>query len=288
MLAVFWFYLLLVKSIVRSVHDSEAHLSHVIMPFHPRQLESVKENIKLWSKHFPCRKESKLEGIGFIFYVSSSKRDIPNLNQLESDLFEASKPGLNCFSFFSIVYAELSGKDDGYLLGSRLMFEKMIKKEIDFGPVKPSHIFYMEPDCKPIRSDWLKALNRHINESSSNFWMKGSVFRGFYGVINQKNLYNRVHINGNAIYNLSDDDFSGFYFNVVRRVIKARFNDNGAYDTDIYRVLFWKNSQFTACFFHMFQFSDFIQNQWHSKYSLTEILESSPNTFFIHGGEARD
>ena len=69
--------------------------------------------------------------------------------------------------------------------------------------------------------------------------MKGSLFRGLDGIINHNNLYNRIHINGNAIYNLSDESFSNFFINVVRRVIKAKFHDNGAYDTDIFRVLLW-------------------------------------------------
>lgn len=274
--------------LISIVYCEKARLSHVIMPFHPRQLENVKDNLKLWSHYAPCNKDSTLQGIGFIFYVSSNKSTIANVEKFESELFESAETYMRCFKFFSIEYAGLSGDDNGYLLGSRLMFEKMIKKKINFGPNKPSHVFYMEPDCKPIRSGWLGALNNLIVEPNAPFWMKGSLFRGLDGIINHNNLYNRIHINGNAIYNLFDESFSNFFINVVRRVIKAKFHDNGAYDTDIFRVLLWRNAQYTAPFFHMFQWSDFIQNHWHSEYSLKEILENSPNTFFIHGGKSLD
>lgn len=273
------------KSHLSNDNDNKAQLSHVIMPFHPRQLESVKQNLKIWSKHFPCKKETKLNGIGFIFYVSSSKKDIVNSKTFESDLFEASESGKDCFRFFSIVYADLRGDDDRYLMGSRLMFEKMIKKEIDFGSTTPSHIFYMEPDCRPIRSNWLKVLNSLIISPNTEFWMKGSLFRGSYDVIINNAIYNHIHINGNAIYNISDEGLSEFYFKVVRKIVDTKLKNSCAYDTDIYRALLWKNSKYTAPFFHMFQYSDFIQNYWHSAYSQSEILNNYPNTFFIHGGE---
>ena len=272
------------------VYSSKAHLSHIIMPFHPRQLESVKNNLKLWSHYVPCEIGSKLHGIAFIFYVSSSKSNIPNLRDFESELFETSKFGSDCFRSLSIEYAGLSGKDDEYLKGSRLMFEKMIKKDINFGAVEPSHIFYMEPDCRPIRSFWLKALNNLIIEPNAAFWMKGSNFRGSFGIIRQHKLYNYLHINGNALYNLSlsDEGLSDFYFNVVKRIIELKLKDIEAYDSDIFRALLWNNAQYTSSFFHMFQFSNFIQNHWHSEYSLKEILENSPDTFFIHGGKANN
>lgn len=278
------YFLILTSSTI--VYGVKSRLSHVIMPFHPRQLESVKKNLMIWSKYFPCKKETKLEGIGFIFYVSSSRKDIIHVEKFESELFEASASGSgkDCFRFYSIIYANLSGNNDGYLRGSRLMFEKMIKKEISFGSVEPSYIFYMEPDCIPIRSNWLAALNNLIVSPNADFWMKGSLFRGPFDVILNNVIYNHVHINGNSIYNVSDEGFAEFYFKIVRRIIETEFIDTCAYDTDIYRALLWNNSKYTAPFFHMFQYSDFIQNYWHSEYSLTEILDNSPSTFFIHGG----
>lgn len=281
----FLFYLILLKHFV---YCNMARLSHVIMPFHPRQLEEVKDNLNIWSQQFLCEKDIKLKGIGFIFYVSSSKTDIPDVNQFEMELFDASKSGMDCFRFVSIIYANLVGEDDGYLKGSRLMFEKMIKKEIDFGPEPPSHIFYMEPDCRPIRPNWLTALNNHIIAPNAEFWMKGSLFRGSFDVILNNAIYNHVHINGNAIYNISDEGFSEFYFKVAKMIVETQLHNSCAYDTDIYRALLWNNSKYTAHFFHMFQYSDFIQNHWHSEYSLNEILETSPNTYFIHGGEQLD
>jgi hypothetical protein len=258
-----------------------AHLSHVIMPFHQRQVESVKDNLKLWSRYPPCRRNfSKNIQIGFIFFVSGMRNESIAQNLLDS--FKSS-----CFSSVIIDFAELKDKNDRYLMGSRLMFEMMLSKRLNFGLIKLSHIFYMEPDALPIRPYWLEGINQQIIFPNTKFWMKGSIFRGQIQMVSMDLLYNHVHINGNSIYNLEDEKFEKFYFEIVKPFGK-KFKEVGAYDTDVYRVLLWKNAKYSAELFHLFQFSDFIQNHWHSEYSLSEIRENSPNTFLVHGGQVRE
>lgn len=256
-----------------------AHLSHVVMPFHQRQIESVLKNIRAWSRYPPCKDDFN---VGLVFFVSGNFDE-----SLRSELLKSVDSA--CFNFISVEFAGLEGHDDDYLRGSRLMFEQMIAKNLNFGTKKPSHVFYMEPDCLPIRPFWLNAINEHIVPPNAPFWMKGSIFRGHVQTVTSKFIYNHVHINGNAIYNLEDSEFSDFYFKMVSPFVTAKYSQRSrAYDTDIFKLLFWDNSRHTTEFFHKFQFSDFIQNHWHSEYSLGEILEKCPDTFLIHGGHARE
>lgn len=264
------------------------YLSHVIMPFPIKQIEDVKANINSWSRFQPCSQDftllsSNTTQVNFIFFVSSSENE-----KIRKELINYfnSYPSSKCFKSVSVEFANL-GKDDSYLKGSRLMFEQMISKKLNYGNNDVSHVFYMEPDCSPIRSNWLHAINQQIIPLNTPFWMKGSIFRGKMHILKTMEIYNHIHINGNAIYNVRSDDFRKFYFEIVRPFINDKFKE-GAYDTDIYKVLLWQQAKYTASFFHLFQFSDFIQNHWHSEYSLNEILDGNPNTFLIHGGYAHE
>lgn len=252
-------------------------LTHVVMPFHSRQLKTVQENLQSWLIFPPCQSHLNVE---FIFFVSGARNET-----LIEYLIKSFKS--KCFESARVEFANLEGTDDEYLRGSGLMFEKMLSKNIDYGKVMPSHVFYMEPDCKPIRSYWLDAIQLRIISPNSHFWMKGSIFYGHADVISNKMLCNRIHINGNAIYNVGDNDFRTFYFKHVRDFIEKNYpKEKRAYDIDIFKLLFWENGILAPHLIHLFQFSDFIQNHFHSKYSLKEILKNNPNTFLIHGGNA--
>ncbi len=265
-------------SCLSSVPDPK--LTHVVMPFHSRQLESVKNNLRTWSHFPPCQSKTQVQ---FIFFVSGKRNDT-----MEDMLLQMFKS--KCFESSRVEFAGLIDNNDGYLKGSRLMFEQMISRKMNYGnKIEPSHVFYMEPDCLPIRSFWLDAIQDQVTTSISPFWMKGSIYYGRGEVIKKNIFYNRVHINGNAIYNVADNEFREFYFNFVRTFILKHYPKlEGAYDADIFKILYWKNALYTAHLFHKFQFSDFIQNHWHSEYSLSEVLKYNPNTFLIHGGDARE
>lgn len=256
-----------------------SHLSHVVIPFHKRQVDMLMKNIQSWSRYQPCEGNFK---VGLIFFVSGVPDESLRLKLKES-------VGTNCFDSINVEFAGLEGDQDHYLKGTRIMFEQMISKSLNFGEKKPSHVFYMEPDCLPIRPNWLHAINKHVIPPNAPFWMKGSVYRGHAESVSTRFLYNHVHINGNAIYNIESDEFKDFYSNLVSPLVRRKYNErNRAYDTDIFKLLFWNNARNTAQFFHKFQFSDFIQNHWHSEYSFKEIRHNSPDTFLVHGGHARE
>lgn len=268
----------------------ESRLTHVVMPFHPRQADRVLFNLKSWLKYTPCdcplkqipsdlTENSLDKNIKFIFFVSSKFNQTLQLELLSK--FDSIKPC--CFTGGSKVYFGDLGKDDTYLKGSRLMFEQMLARKIFEIGDTVSHVFYMEPDCLPVRSLWLAALENRIIVPNAKFWLKGSNFRGNPATIKSQYIYNQIHINGNAIYNIGDKDLAEFYFYGLRRFIKKFFKE-GAYDTDFFKFLLWENGIYAKDIFHLFKFDDFIQNHWHSSFSLSNVLRENPDTFFVHGG----
>ena len=260
------------------------NLSHVVIPFHIKQYNSLVDNIKKWSKYMPCsrkyffnKKSPKL-----IFFVSYNQDiSVKYLHLNLSDLI----PYFRCFSnrySLDIVKYKLSHKQDYHVLGARLMFEFMLRKKSRFFK-ECTYIFYMEPDCRPVRSNWINALQNEIG--SSNFWIKGAIFRGKFENKINKYLPNKYHINGNAIYNIGDNNFRDFYFKILRPYIERHNDSITAYDTDFSEFFFdEKNYDYVKMIIHKFAFTETIQNLWHLNYSVAEVRKKFPNTFIIHGG----
>lgn len=161
------------------------------------------------------------------------------------------------------------------------MFEFMLNGWL--GLQHASYVMYMEPDCLPIRPNWLMILDSLTRWPNQPFWIKGSIFRGQVPNV-YRIIYNLLHINGNAIYNLGDPAFRHFYFDQVRPYI-VKFYNEGAYDTDVFKYLLdLGNYNFARQTAHMFQFTDAIQNHWHSNYSISELKAMSEMVVMIHGG----
>ncbi|CAF4353704.1 unnamed protein product [Rotaria magnacalcarata] len=147
-----------------------------------------------------------------------------------------------------------------------------------------THFFLMEPDTRPIRSYWLDAIveqiiNSHTRESyiSTRWWMTGSVYRGFESI-----GQNAFHINGNALYHLSLSFVQ--FIELFLKDCRTESQRVLGYDLGLFLYLF-KNIDEGKKFWHKFQFSDFIQNCWHTSCNETntEFLYENPNTYLIHG-----
>ncbi|CAF0740818.1 unnamed protein product [Brachionus calyciflorus] len=261
------------------------NLSHVIIPFHIKQLKSLTENIKKWSVYRPCfeddyfnRKMPKL-----IFYVGyTNDETIKNLYYKLGDLL----PYFRCFSnrySIDIVKFKFSKKRDKHIVGARLMFEHVLAKK-HYLFKHASYVFYMEPDCRPIRSGWIDALQKEIG--FNGFWIKGAMFRGKFEMKINKYLPNKYHINGNAIYNIGDRKFEDFYFKKLRPYIQRHNDSITAYDTDFFEYLFdLKNYDTVRMIVQNFAFTETIQNLWLTNYSVKEIRKKYPKTFLVHGGQ---
>lgn len=278
-----------------------ARLTNVVMPFHARQEPTVLRNLELWKVFPPCEPDPEARqashepffardehpggplgrNVTFTFFVSSDTDPELELRLLAA--FNAlPEPIRACYSGANVRFSRLSDKDDKYLTGSRKMFEFMLNGWL--GMQEPSYVLYMEPDCLPIRPNWLMILDSITRWPNSPFWMKGSIFRGRTKALTNRIIYNLFHINGNALYNLGDPAFRHFYFDQVRPYIKKYYNE-GAYDTDIYKFLLdIGNYNHARRLAHLFQFTDTIQNMWHSNYSISGLKAMSEMVVLAHGG----
>ncbi len=255
------------------------------MPFHPRQVDSAVENMKTWAQFLPCQAP---RNISFIFYLAK-KESAAISDHLLQQFNELPLTARCCFQSVSVVYEQELEAHDSYLLGSRLMFEKMISGELDYGDKAPSFVFYMEPDCKPVQNDWLEAIIDAVRPPNEYFWMKGSSFRGSASSIHQNPpIYTLLHINGNAIYNVGDGKLFIFYSLKVRPFL-LNHNASEAYDTDIFKCLLWDYKQRVQDYLHLFVHTNKIQNKWHSNFSRKELFGGPfNNTVLVHGGKMTD
>lgn len=149
-----------------------------------------------------------------------------------------------------------------------------------------THFFLMEPDTRPIRSYWLDALVEHITNGHNSdsylltkWWMIGSIYRGTVPI---ENHY--LHINGNALYHLSYDFIT--YIETVALEYPYSSEKTNGYDLDLFVYLF-KHIDQAKILWHKFQFTDFIQNCWHSGCNDTteEFIYNHPNTYLVHGNK---
>jgi hypothetical protein len=263
-------------------------LTNLIIPFHIKQLSIVKENIIKWGKYLPClttSNQTQLPKITFFVSFSNEKSFPTHLKNTLLDL----KDYFTCFSNkdnIDIVLYKMENKNDKHLLGARLMFEYLLaKRDVLFRNVK--YIFYMEPDTRPIRSNWLMAIEKEIGET--NFWIKGSYYLGSPEFIDINKIFLRFHINGNAIYNIGDEEFSNFYFNNLRPYIQRHNDSFYAYDVDFFEYIFDKdNYRKVQNIIHNFVTTEVILNLWHNKYNVTEVRKQYKNSYLVHGGFAKD
>ena len=180
----------------------------------------------------------------------------------------------------------------GYKAGPNNQFFETMRRVRDVG----RYVFYMEPDCVPIRSDWLGQLMDRLEQEDA--WIIGSVYRG-RGTINRRVMR---HLNGNAMYAVGDPVFQEFLVDLERRlsallVVDPRY----AYDLAL-ELLFagassdarasederalWRYLQSIA---HRFRATDFIQNisaridvQEPDPALLENVRAESPGTYVIH------
>ncbi len=272
-------------------------LTHLIIPFHTSQLGRLEANLKTWTDLPPCSlpggHPSPIAPFHLVLYSSADARKRQTIIELESKLesFISALPAdvSACFSSYEFQHANLSGPSDTYYKGTRLMIEKLILNKVKLQH-QPQYVFYMEPDCIPIRPNWLNILDTSVRWPNSVFWIKGSIYRG-----NNKGVYATrhppqvFHINGNAIFNLADRRFRSFYVKHFRPYVNAKSKTRErSFDTEFYRFLHdIDNILVTRTVIHRFAYSEFVQNFWRSSYSLAKMKNEFPDTYFIHGGYAK-
>ncbi len=274
-------------------------LTHVVMPFHTSQVNRVEANLKLWSEFLPCSTGLAAtpdavpnNKFHLVLYSSTDSKKKNVIADVESRMAAAMAvlppAAANCFATWEVQHANLSGQNDSYYKGTRLMIDKLITGKVKLlkSPA-PQYAFYMEPDCLPIRSNWLNALDNSVRWPHEPMWMKGSIYRGYNRLVfATKSPPQLFHINGNAIYNLGDRSFRKFFVdNYKPFALTASQGRDRSFDTDFFRFMHdIDNVMISRNYFHKFQYTDLIQNFWKSSYSASKIRDSHPGTYLVHGG----
>ena len=266
------------------LNTSNGRLTHVVMPYHPKQEGMVFDNLSSWSKHLPCYSSDPNapfdigKDIELVLFPACAP-DKSMETRLNAFYDSLPKAVTGCFKRMTIRFADLGPWNDTYLSGTRLMFEQLFE-------IPHSHyIFYMEPDVRPVRNYWLQHLDTHTR--GEPFWVKGSIFRGdlvqaFYSSFYFPNL---IHISGNAIYNASSPELRSFYYDIVRPFI-VNYRSTGAYDTDFTITLLelplWPVMR---DYVGMFKLADFLVNWWHSDWCKEDVVAGSEDAVLVHGGK---
>jgi hypothetical protein len=269
---------------ISSFQFDYTRLTHVIIPFHIKQLDRLEINILKWKQYVPCLDMEKRNAPKLIFFVSySNNASIVALKERLNRL----RSYYSCFS--SVHYVEYYFKRselDNHIAGARLMFEHMLaQKDAQFNDAQ--YVFYMEPDCRPIKSYWLDAVTKDLG--FNEFWMKGAIYRGIFEFKVNVYLPNKYHINGNALYNIGNKEFQEFYFKTLRPFIERHGDSMNAYDTDFAEYFFDVNNYETVRkILHNFVLTETWQNLWQTNFSIIELNKMYRNTYLVHGGFPND
>jgi len=276
-------------------------LTHVVVPLHEKQIDTAKASLETWVKYPPCNQQldsDRVTGYGeqkpsLIFQVSySSHNSASESNSIQSqcmEAFESLPRGIQkCFAGFTVHTLPLDQSQDDHKTGARLMMEEFLQGNVTAGSGdNVGYALYMEPDMIPVRENWLQQLAWQVEWPVPEFFIKGSIFRGNLKLLGRdKMLAKKLHINGNSIYNLASEAFRSFYFDEVRPYVVRKYGDSrNAYDVDFSEyMLDMKNIERTRKIIHLYQYTDSIQNLWHTEYSVEKIIEENPNTLLVHGG----
>ena len=195
------------------------HLGAIVMPFHRKQLNKLLFNLESWKTFLPSKTAKMVE---LVIYNSG-----PADGEITKDVmkfFRENPMVANNFSNITVQFARLRNHKDSYFRGTRSMFESLLFWEeplkikgrksvsiIKFINPQVKHVFYMEPDCLPIKSNWLDALHSEVRRHNGNFWMLGSKFAGEIKWFGNHNEEFVNHLNGNSIYNVGSKEFRQFY-----------------------------------------------------------------------------
>jgi hypothetical protein len=264
--------------------------THLVMPFHIKQMEKVEENIKKWAKYKPCIEEP-IEKIRnqmpkFIFYVGYSE-NLPNVTEKLKVKFAYLLDYLKCFSNgdqIDIVELKIDNQNDNHLLGSMLMLEYMLKTSTTMF-ANSSYIFYMEPDTRPFRSDWLKALQNEVG--LNEFWIRGCSYWDDAQYRDPSQLKYPYHINGNAFYNIGDTEFIKFYFETLKQYVRSKHGDQ-PYPFDLFVIEYLldiENTDYSRKVLHKFLYTEVIfntQNIFSNDIMTTDLIRSYPRTYLSH------
>jgi hypothetical protein len=185
-------------------------IGSVLVPMIPRELDAAVRNLKIWEgpEAIPSRRPNALKPI--LIFCMNCGYDAAIEKRL-TDAYLSSPKVVACFSRMIVHFCDLPPEKDlyirdskgpipefGYKSGPNWMFYEAMRYAKQYG----GYCLQIETDCRPIQPGWLDTLTDVARRSAdklivgSPYRGQGTVWRGF-----------ARHINGNALYNVSEPTF---------------------------------------------------------------------------------
>ena len=251
----------------------------VVIPF-ANDIEMVEKNIARWhhyeasSTKFPVNRY-----VDLLFYYHRDLQDVREIKERVDGLVKSVK-SLKYFNNVFVLSAHLNQWEDSYPLGPSKMFFKLTLETPLIQDMGYGGMFWMEPDCWPIRNCWLERLYKE-GTASGPYWMIGSLKRD--GKEYEKQFENITdHINGNALYKIGDPNFIR-YLELVSDDFDQRMSkylrsfDVALY---VYRMLLPYSQR--SRFEHYFRYSPTVMNVYRTETRIFNIQKEQPEVF-LHG-----
>lgn len=252
----------------------------LVVPFLKYDADKVAKWMGTFDTMKPCSEQCGPPTTDLIFYNNRDHNDLPEMVANITRTFQASANGQKCFKQMKFLSAKLNDYDDhreGLIhRGPRNMFFRIF----NWLGGQYDYFFQNEPDIDPIRPYWLDAL---VNETMlPKFWIRGTVHkkRGEKLAKSPPEYWNhRMHLNGAALYNLFDEEFTKGFINRVYSI-----PDEGPFDFAIENYTRdAANWEYMMDHLDKFQYADFVQNVINDNITQAQILERFPATFLVHG-----
>ena len=275
--------------------NSEVRLA-VVMPLAARDTERALEHIRLWTETAaltPCELEEgepvQSPTVDLYFYydrpLDADEHVRASVQRVREALQAAPRGPQRCFHTIGFLSAELTADETRNTyrhnwvtlqVATRGTVTQFYRLMLDMPHVTQAytHVFYMEPDARPVQAHWLAALQRHADPA---VWMKGSPMRypkpTVLGLEPYRSAY-LYHINGNALYRVGCPCFEAFL-----RAVRAAYRDY-AFDTSIafYRLEYRHYALFQRTA-HRFAYTDVVADC--CDYPLSQCY--TDGAYVVHG-----
>lgn len=278
-------------------------LGAVAVPMTLGEEDSLLANLRSWNEPTQIPRFPDADGYAVPLVVVLNGQPETEFETRVRAVFNRCERLSSSFSSLHFEYCRLTKRDDryerdytkragpgGFKSGPNAQFFGSMELLRGYG----RYVFMMETDCIAIRPNWLGELER-IVEGSEPFWVMGSLYRGV-GRINERY---RLHINGNAVYAVGDEEFQAFLADVWRPAMETLVKQVRTLAYDCVLPLHftgeapapegekWSLYQQIA---HRFRYTEFIQSHASKAElehgeggSLEHIRDRSPRTYILHG-----
>lgn len=252
----------------------------VLIPFTAKDLDKLGENVDRWPSLPATRGHPDIRP--FVHLLFYSNVDLVSQGGPAWQQFEALRrrvEGWRIFGQVNYLSAHIEPVLDRYPGGATEMFFEALT--IPHIRDTYAFLFWMEPDCFPVRQGWLDRLYHLATMSGTHYWVLGSILRARpspeYAKISR-------HINGNALYRLNDPEFDAFLALVQHEYAQRKGQFLRSFDVAIHLVgEQLEPYEVRASVAHHFVYTDVIMNVYRRGTSMSEVCAENPRTFFLHG-----